>query len=577
MPKLKSEDVGMLPGTVPVYDITCKDVVMGRGSGTQNHCGNVTYRKLVFLNKELYATSSKFDKKKISKAIVAATREFGGRFLQVDEARGGAHFDIGDKPAWSKTSQALREGQKEIREKLAQENGGANLDEYKQIISEQTFFSFSCRMLDSLYTNNVHGVVTACGANCQAAKRRKELQSLGADPSRIQQAMETMETFSPTMPPPLPQQNNNFTFPQPLPPALKPPPQQYDQNSNFFPPPNNSCPAGPSAALQSMGNMLEETPGVAAEKAPGAEAVLDSLEPLNYKLDHGLPQPNMMKNLISTRSGSVFSLRNICSEDFEMSSEEGKALMEQLNMEVDELLKRKSVGLIEIDSKYAFEDLVFEEDSVDFDNNDDDDLPKRELSADLSLMNMSILTIDDDAKPPPESLNGNPKSALRKKPAFPMRASWRQQQQQPQTRVSFANSLMSLDNESFRNLVVYLGEAEKDVSDVTPTSDRSSSRKMGFPIKKSVVNDYEQGMPTVVGQKSTNTPEEKVSNLTIDEEGEDKGEDDFSRLAGEVATNSVGVPLSGRSLKLSMAGVSDMNMSIASDIGEEEFPRNAEK
>eukprot|EP00985_Skeletonema_marinoi_P016903 scaffold9183_cov76-Skeletonema_marinoi.AAC.2 len=92
MPKLKSEDVGILPGTVPVYDISCKDVVMGRGSGTQNHCGN-----------ELYATSSKFDKLKISKAIVAATREFGGRFLQADDARGGAHFDIGDKPAWSKT------------------------------------------------------------------------------------------------------------------------------------------------------------------------------------------------------------------------------------------------------------------------------------------------------------------------------------------------------------------------------------------------------------------------------------------------------------------------------------------
>lgn len=475
--------------------------------------------------------------------------------MQVDEARGGAHFEIGDKPAWSKTSQALREGQKEIREKLAKENGGANLDEYKQIISEQTFFSFACRMLDSLYTNNIHGEVTACGANCQAAKRRKELQSLGADPSRIQQAMETL---SPTMPPPLPQQNN-FTFPQPLPPVMKPPPQQYDQNSTFFPPPNSSGPTG---------GMLEEAPGLAAENAPGAEAVLDSLEPLNYKVDHGLPQPNMMKKLISTGSGSVFSLRNICSEDIEMSSEEGKALMEQLNMEVDELLKRKSVGLIEIDSKYAFEDLVFEEDSVDFDVNDDDDLPKRELSADVSLMNMSILTIDDDAKPPPGSPNGNPKSALRKKPAFPMRKSWRQQQQ-PQSRVSFANSLMSLDNESFRNLVVYLGEAEKDVSDVTPTSDRSSSRKMGFPIKESVANDYEQGMPTVVGQKSTNTPEEKVSNLTIDEEGEDKGENEFSRLAGEVATNSANVPLSGRSLKMSMAGVSDMNMSIGSDIGEE--------
>ncbi len=51
MPKLKNDDPGMPPGTVPVYDISCTDVVMGRGSGTQNHCGNVTYRKLVFLNK----------------------------------------------------------------------------------------------------------------------------------------------------------------------------------------------------------------------------------------------------------------------------------------------------------------------------------------------------------------------------------------------------------------------------------------------------------------------------------------------------------------------------------------------
>lgn len=39
------------PGVDAVFLITCKDVVMGRGSGTQNHCGNVTYRKLVYLNK----------------------------------------------------------------------------------------------------------------------------------------------------------------------------------------------------------------------------------------------------------------------------------------------------------------------------------------------------------------------------------------------------------------------------------------------------------------------------------------------------------------------------------------------
>ena len=40
------------PGTEAVYRITCMDVLTrGGGQGSQNHCGNVTYRKLVNLNK----------------------------------------------------------------------------------------------------------------------------------------------------------------------------------------------------------------------------------------------------------------------------------------------------------------------------------------------------------------------------------------------------------------------------------------------------------------------------------------------------------------------------------------------
>eukprot|EP00956_Cyclotella_meneghiniana_P019594 scaffold33742_cov115-Cyclotella_meneghiniana.AAC.1 len=101
-------DLPMQPGTDAIFDITCKDVIMGRGSRSKNHCGNVTYRKLVDLNKELYATASKFDKLKICKAIVAASRHFGWRFLQTEAS--GESFDTGDKRAWEKTSQALREG-----------------------------------------------------------------------------------------------------------------------------------------------------------------------------------------------------------------------------------------------------------------------------------------------------------------------------------------------------------------------------------------------------------------------------------------------------------------------------------
>lgn len=51
MKSKKEDEHPMPPSKEPVSDVTCKDVVMGRGSGTQNHCGNVTYRKLVYLNK----------------------------------------------------------------------------------------------------------------------------------------------------------------------------------------------------------------------------------------------------------------------------------------------------------------------------------------------------------------------------------------------------------------------------------------------------------------------------------------------------------------------------------------------
>jgi hypothetical protein len=42
--------------------------------------------------------------------IVAAVRNVGGRFLELDE-RSGIYHDIGDRKAIKKTSQALREGQ----------------------------------------------------------------------------------------------------------------------------------------------------------------------------------------------------------------------------------------------------------------------------------------------------------------------------------------------------------------------------------------------------------------------------------------------------------------------------------
>ena len=50
--KTDTSESSLPPATEAVFQITCVDVLTrGGGQGTQNHCGNVTYRKLVNLNK----------------------------------------------------------------------------------------------------------------------------------------------------------------------------------------------------------------------------------------------------------------------------------------------------------------------------------------------------------------------------------------------------------------------------------------------------------------------------------------------------------------------------------------------
>jgi len=95
------------------------DVLCGRGGAALRHAGNQTYRRLVNLNKGLYITCMKTEKLKISRSIVAAIREQKGRFLERD-AKKGVWFDIGDKKAVEKTSQALREGQPKLRKKMVE-------------------------------------------------------------------------------------------------------------------------------------------------------------------------------------------------------------------------------------------------------------------------------------------------------------------------------------------------------------------------------------------------------------------------------------------------------------------------
>mmetsp|Transcript_3022 Transcript_3022/g.6615 ORF Transcript_3022/g.6615 Transcript_3022/m.6615 type:complete len:561 (+) Transcript_3022:240-1922(+) len=119
---------------IGVTTVNDRDIICGRGGLALKHPGNSAYRKIVSLNKELYATCLKTEKLRISKSIVAAIREITGRFLEREDGKTSASLeekdddgnlvawrDIGDKRAVEKTSQALREGQPKLLKKLAQQ------------------------------------------------------------------------------------------------------------------------------------------------------------------------------------------------------------------------------------------------------------------------------------------------------------------------------------------------------------------------------------------------------------------------------------------------------------------------
>lgn len=68
------------------------------------------YRQLVHDHQDEYLKAVKRDKKGIAKSIVAIVRGRGGGFFKrANDGREG-WVEVGDKKAWEKTSQALREG-----------------------------------------------------------------------------------------------------------------------------------------------------------------------------------------------------------------------------------------------------------------------------------------------------------------------------------------------------------------------------------------------------------------------------------------------------------------------------------
>ena len=139
-----------------ITKISEHDIICGRGGLALKHPGNAAYRKIVTLNKELYATCLKTEKLRISKSIVAAIREINARFVEREDGKTATKLDetdehgnpctwrdIGDKRAIEKTSQALREGQPKLLKKLAQQGenatplGGLAMNGNYQVMSQQ--------------------------------------------------------------------------------------------------------------------------------------------------------------------------------------------------------------------------------------------------------------------------------------------------------------------------------------------------------------------------------------------------------------------------------------------------------
>eukprot|EP00546_Thalassionema_frauenfeldii_P009644 CAMPEP_0178910676 /NCGR_PEP_ID=MMETSP0786-20121207/9228_1 /TAXON_ID=186022 /ORGANISM="Thalassionema frauenfeldii, Strain CCMP 1798" /LENGTH=630 /DNA_ID=CAMNT_0020582951 /DNA_START=20 /DNA_END=1913 /DNA_ORIENTATION=+ len=109
--KSKSEEAEV----EPIMEPHEHDVLCGRGGLTNHHPGNAWYRRLVRSNRPLYRDSPKHTKLLVAKAIVhhVQNQTPPGRFLECKRSSTGMWYPVSYKRAVDKTSQALREKDRE--------------------------------------------------------------------------------------------------------------------------------------------------------------------------------------------------------------------------------------------------------------------------------------------------------------------------------------------------------------------------------------------------------------------------------------------------------------------------------
>jgi len=96
-------------------------VLCGRGGMSNHHPGNEWYRRLIRSNRPLYRACPKHTKLLVSKAIVQAVEQQGGRFLERNR-QNGMWYVVPYKRAVDKTSQGLREKERDDDGKIVPPN-----------------------------------------------------------------------------------------------------------------------------------------------------------------------------------------------------------------------------------------------------------------------------------------------------------------------------------------------------------------------------------------------------------------------------------------------------------------------
>jgi hypothetical protein len=93
---------------IPLEGIQTTDVLCGRDKLSHAHIGNKRFRQIIAINREAYQTApSRENKTSITCDIVTMVREYGGRFLKLDETT-GEFQELGEHYIREKVSHALR-------------------------------------------------------------------------------------------------------------------------------------------------------------------------------------------------------------------------------------------------------------------------------------------------------------------------------------------------------------------------------------------------------------------------------------------------------------------------------------